>query len=234
MGESPYQDLVDAGGLEAVLRAACPDCDIEMQEASGAFGGYLAVVYKNDRSVRVQPMVGEREFFVAHKHRRMYLSWLTTTDLAEVTGSTATWLGGATARELAAAWPFADFVDVADAYESGDRIELGWQLFRQREYPALIEFIEAAMREPRLRRMYPFRSVWGMSFRPTADSYRVPGPWVRPADEGRVKVTEYGQEKPGVTYDPAEAVRVCMAEMDRLGVPSREEFLRAGETGISG
>jgi hypothetical protein len=229
-----YQDLVDAGGLRAVLEAACPGCDIEMQEASGAFGGYLAVVHRKDRSVRVQPFVRERLFHVGHLLRKTYLSWLTTTELDEAVGSVAMWLSGATARELAAAWPFADFVDVADAYESGDRIEFGWQMLRARKYRGYGEFVEVAMREPRLRRMFPFRALWGMSFRPTADEYRVPGPWVRTADGGRFTVTAHGQVNPGIAYDAEEAVRVCVAEMDRLGVPSREEFLRAGETGISG
>jgi hypothetical protein len=80
-------------------------------------------VTRNDRTVWVLPVVRDRQFLVRHELRATYLSWLRTTELTEVTGSAATWLGGATARELAAAWPFADFVD---AYESGDRIELKW------------------------------------------------------------------------------------------------------------
>ncbi|MFC9435729.1 DUF6193 family natural product biosynthesis protein [Nocardia sp. NPDC057030] len=86
------------------------------------------------------------------------------------------------------------------------------------------EFIEAAMREPRLRRMYPFTSMWWMSFRPTADEYRVPGPWVRSAGDGRFTVVADRRVEPDITYDAAEAVRVCLAEMDRLGVPSHEEL----------
>src|SRR4051794_17067139 len=118
MGEPLYQDVVDAGGLAAVLQAACPGCDIDLHDSRGAFGGFVVTASKGDRAVRVTPVVGERLFYLRHKVREMHLSRVTTTDLAEVTGSTATWLGGVTARELAAAWPFADFVDVADAYES--------------------------------------------------------------------------------------------------------------------
>lgn len=221
MGEPLYQDLVDAGGLDAVLRAACPGCDIQLMEAPGAFGGFRARVSKHDRAVTVLPIVRERLFRVRHLLRGTHLSWLATTDLAEVTGSAAAWLGGATARELAAAWPFADFADIADAFESGDRIELAWQFFRAYDERGLGEFVEAAMREPRLRRMYPFTSMFWMSFRPTADEYWVPGPWVRSAGDGRFTVVpeERWEEpgEPGVTYDAAEAVRVCLAEMDRLG-----------------
>jgi hypothetical protein len=218
MGESAYQDLVDAGGLEAVLRAACPGCDIELLDARGAFGGFAATVGKHDRAVKVLPLVRERLFRVRHLLRGTHLSWLATTDLTEVTGSAAAWLGGATARELAAAWPFADFADIADAFESGDRIELAWQLFRAYDERGLGEFIEAAMQEPRLRRMFPFTSVHWMSFRPTADEYRVPGPWVRSDGDGRFTVVAKDRrEGSGVTYDAAEAVRVCLAEMDRLG-----------------
>ncbi|MEU3649128.1 DUF6193 family natural product biosynthesis protein [Lentzea sp. NPDC034063] len=155
---------------------------------------------------------------------------MTTTELSEVTGSAAAWLGGATPRELAAAWPFADFVAVADAYESGDRTELSWQQYRANKRDGLGEFVEAAMREPRLRRMYPFKSMWWMSFRPTSDEYPVPGPWVRPAGAGRFTVAESRQVTPEITYDAAEAVRVCLTEMDRLGVPSPED-LRSRDSG---
>lgn len=98
MGEPPYQDLVDAGGLEAVLRVACPGCDIDMRDAPGAFGGFVATVSKGERAVYVVPLWDRRLFRVRHKLRGTYLSWLATTSLAEVTGSAATWLGGATAR----------------------------------------------------------------------------------------------------------------------------------------
>jgi len=225
MGESPYQDLVDAGGLGTVLRAACPGCDIRLLEAPGAFGGFWARVSKQDRAVTVLPIVRERQFRVQHLLRGTYLSRLATTDLTEVTGSAAAWLGGATARELAAAWPFADFADIADAFESGDRIEFTWQLFRADDGRGLGEFIEAAMREPRLRRMYPFTSMAWMSFRPTADEYEVPGPWVRSAGDGRFVVEpEDRDSESGTAYDAAGAVRMCLVEMERLGVPSPEQL----------
>lgn len=74
MGKSPYQDLVDADGLEAVLQAACPDCDIDMRDARGAFGGFVATVRKGDRAVYVIPLRGKRLFRVRHKLRETYLS----------------------------------------------------------------------------------------------------------------------------------------------------------------
>ncbi len=224
MGESLYPDLVGAGGLEAVLRAACPGCDIAMRESRGAFDGFVATVSRGDRAVKVMPYRDERLFRVRHQLRTAWLSWLATTDLAEVTGSASTWLGGATARELAAAWPFADFVDVADAYESGDKTELWWQLYRANDRLGLAEFVEAAMREARLRRMFPFRSMYWMSFRPTVNEYWVPGPWVRAVGNGRFTVVEDRRVEPAVTYDAVEAVQVCVAEIDRLGVPSPEQF----------
>lgn len=228
MGETQYEDLVEAGGLEAVLQAACRGCEVTTGDARGAFGGVKATVRQGDRAVHVTPAVAERLFHVRHQMREMYLSWVTTTELREVVESTAAWLGGATARELAADWPFADFVAVADAYESGDRIELAWQKFRASERHGLLEFVEAAMREPRLRRMFPFTSLWWMSFRPTADEYRVPGPWVRSAGGGRFTVVVDRRGEPEVTHDPAEAVRICLAEMDRLGVPSPEQLRARG------
>lgn len=96
-------------------------------------------------------------------------------------------------------WPFADFVDVADAYASGDRIEFQWQVYRAHKEFDLALFVEAAMREQRLRRMYPFRSMFWMSFRPTSAEYWVPGPWVRSAGEGRFTVVEDRCVEPDIT-----------------------------------
>lgn len=124
----------------------------------------MATVSKGDRAVYVLPRVRKRLFHVQHKLRTTYLSSLRTTELAEVTEAAATWLGGATARELAAAWPFADLVDIADAYESGDRIEFWWQAKLHHMHTSWMDdlgpFIEAAMQEPRLRRIFPFTSMY--------------------------------------------------------------------------
>jgi hypothetical protein len=57
-----YQDPVDAGGLKAVLQAACPGCDIEMRDARGAFGGFVAAVSRHDRVVTVLPLTDKRLF----------------------------------------------------------------------------------------------------------------------------------------------------------------------------
>ncbi|GLY49648.1 DUF6193 family natural product biosynthesis protein [Lentzea sp. NBRC 102530] len=217
MAESQYQALVAAGGLAAVLREACPGSDIDLRDAPGAFGGRVATVSEGGRAVYVMPQGGQPRFSVRHVLNGTYLSHVATTELAEVTGCAAAWLGGATPRELAAAWPFADFVDVADAYESGDRIEFAWQLKRADRTHGLHEFVEAAMREPRLRRLHPFTSHWWMSFRVAPREHRLGGPWVRAVGGGRFSVTE--ARKPHHDgHDAAEAVRACVAELDRLGV----------------
>ncbi|MBP2320403.1 hypothetical protein JOF56_000788 [Kibdelosporangium banguiense] len=234
MGESPYQDLVDAGGLRAVIEVACLGCEITVRDAPGAFGGYVVEASKGDRAVTVFPHRDKRLFRVRHKLRTAYLSWVATADLTGVTGLAASWLGGATPQELADVWPFADFVDVATAYESGDRIEFMWQQFRAHPRHDLGEFIDAAMTEPQLRRMYPFMSMYWMSFRPTADEYRVPGPWVRAVGDGRFTIVEDRRVEPDITFDAGEAVRVCLTEMDRLGVPSSEELSARERSSPSG
>ncbi|GGN23248.1 hypothetical protein GCM10011609_75880 [Lentzea pudingi] len=219
MGRSLCQHVVDAGGLEIVLREACPGGDIELETFPGAL---TATVTQGDRSVRVSLWRQQRQFRIRYVLRKASLAYLTTTDLAEFTGSVALWLGGATARELAAAWPsFADFVAVADAFENGDRLEFIWQMDRALGQHGLGEFIEAAMREPRLRRLYPFTSHWWMSFKVAPDAHRWDGPWVRALGDGRFSVTGVRYpDRVDVDYDAAEAVRVCVAELDRLGVPS--------------
>jgi len=221
MGESPNQDLTDAGGLRAVIESACPDCEIELREFPG---GHEAMASRGDRAVRVFQVRDKRLFWLSYRLRTTFLNRVSTTDLAVCTGSLATWLGGATPREFAAAWPFAGFVDVADAYESGDRTELAWQRFRLHDRFRLDEFVEAAAAEPRLRRMFPFTSMFWMSFRPTAEEYTVPGPWVRGLGDGRFTVGEDRYAEPDITYAAVEAVRVCLAEMDRLGVPGPAEI----------
>ena len=56
----------------------------------------------------------------------------------------------------------------------------------------------------------------------------MPGPWVRPAGDGRFTVAESRQVEPEITYDAAEAVQVCLAEMTWLGVPSPEDLRSRG------
>jgi hypothetical protein len=94
---------------------------------------------------------------------------------------------------------------------------------RSKEF-AFEEFIEAAMREPRPRRKVPFPSMYWMSFRPTADEYWGTGPWVQSAGNGRFTAVQHRRVEPGITYDAAETARVCLAAMDRLGVPSPGEL----------
>jgi len=85
-------------------------------------------------------------------------------------------------------------------YESGDRTELGWQQYRANKKDGLGEFVEAAMREPR---------VWAVA-------------------GGRFTVGENRSVEPDITYAAAEAVQVCLAEMERLGVPSPEDLRSRG------
>ncbi|MGW6448730.1 DUF6193 family natural product biosynthesis protein [Lentzea sp. NPDC055074] len=226
MGRSPYQDVADAGGLEIVLRGACPGGVVEVEVFPGC---YNATVAQGDRSVDVSLLRREREFSVKHRLRGVWLSRVTTTDLAEFTGWVAMWLGGATARELAVTWPSADFVAVADALESGDEVELRWQQCRAINMNGLGEFVASVMREPRLRPLYPFMSHWWMSFKVAPTAYRMGGPWVRALGGGRFSVTEVRYpDRVDVEYDAADAVRVCVAELERLGVLSPEELTSPG------
>jgi hypothetical protein len=209
-----WDGVIDIEGLRAALATACPDSEIETLDWPRSIVG---TARRDDRAVAVHWLRDRSVFEVRFRWRNRFMNRVIRTDLADATGSAATWLGGATPREFATAWPFADFVGVANALESGDRIEYAWQTYRvdPRHHRG---FIEAAMREPRLREMFPFTSMWWMSFRPTADEFRVPGPWVRAAGDGRFTVVVDRRVEPVIDYDAAEAVQVCVAEMDRLGV----------------
>ncbi|MEV6602969.1 DUF6193 family natural product biosynthesis protein [Kutzneria sp. NPDC051319] len=218
--------MIDVDGLRAALEHTCPDGEIEAWDNPG---GPKVEVRRGERAASVFWHREKSVFWVSYRLSRGFMNRAARTDLAEVTGSAATWLGGATAREFAVVWPFADFVDVADAYESGDRIEYCWQLFRAHPRFGLDQFIDAAMREPRLRQMFPFTSMWWMSFRPTAEEFRVPGPWVRAADNGRYTIVENRPVETDIDYSPAEAVQVFVTEMDRLGVPRPEDLRSPSE-----
>jgi hypothetical protein len=217
--------VTDLEGLRAAVANACPDCECEAHDNPG---GPSVIARRDDRAVKVFWHREKSVFHVYFRWREWFMNRVIRADLPDATGSAATWLGGAPPREFAAAWPFADFVDVADAFESGDRIEYAWQTYRA--HPRHHDgFIEAAMREPRLREMFPFTSMWWMSFRPTADEFRVPGPWVRAAGGGRFTVMVDRRVEPEIDYDAAEAVQVCVAEMDRLGVPRPAELTPRSE-----
>ncbi|MFC0540506.1 DUF6193 family natural product biosynthesis protein [Kutzneria chonburiensis] len=218
--------MIDIHGLRAALEQACPDCEIDAHDWPG---GPAVVLRRGDRAAEVFWHREKSVFRVRYSWPRMFMNRVHWTDLAEAAGSAATWLSGATPREFAAAWPFADFVAVADAFESGDRIEYRWQVYRAhlRDHR---EFIEVALTEPRLRCMFPFTSMWWMSFRPTADEFRVPGPWVRAVGNGRFTVVPQDRRiEPEIDYGPAEAVQVCVVEMDRLGVPRPEDLTPRSE-----
>jgi hypothetical protein len=227
VSESLDLDEIDVDGLRAALETACPDCEIEAHDMPGGpvvrlrRGERVAEVFlhRQGAAFRVSYLVGEAPLRRAR-----------TPELAVAIGSATTWLGGATPREFAAAWPFADFVAIADAFERGDRIERAWQSALVHDPFRLTDFIAAAMKEPRLRSMYPFVQMGWMSFRPTADEFLVPGPWVLGLgqDDGRFKVcSEHGDRwhgEPIAVCDAETAVRLCVAEMDRLGVPRPEEL----------
>lgn len=210
---------IDVDGLRAALENACPDSEIESRDWPG---GPAVVLRRGDRGAEVFWHREESVFRVRYSWPRMFMNRVRRTDLAEAAGSAATWLSGATPREFAAAWPFADFVDVADAFEGGDRIEYRWQVFRAHpgHHGALIP---AAMNEPRLRCMFPFTSMGWLGVRPTADEFMVPGPWVYKNGDGRFKVCSGSRDRwfgePLAVCDAEAAIRVFVAEMDRLGIP---------------
>ncbi|MEV6602970.1 DUF6193 family natural product biosynthesis protein [Kutzneria sp. NPDC051319] len=220
-------DLIDVDGLRAALEHACPDCEIKAWDNRG---GPKVEARRGERAASVFWHREKSAFRVSYLVGKAILRHARTPDLGVATASAATWLGGATSREFAAAWPFADFVAIADAFERGDRIERMWQSALVHDSFRLEGFIPVAMNEPRLRCMYPFVQMGWLSFRPTADEFHVPGPWVLGLgqDDGQFKVCSGSGDRwhgePIAICDAETAVRLCVTEMDRLGVPRPEDL----------
>ncbi|EWM12269.1 DUF6193 family natural product biosynthesis protein [Kutzneria sp. 744] len=225
-------DLIDVDGLRAALEHACPESEIETWDMPG---GPKVRLNRGGRAVEVFWHREKSAFWTSYGVGKRSLRRVRATDLMVAIDSAATWLSGATPREFAAAWPFADFVAIADAYERGDRIEYSWQSALVHDPFGLTGFIAAAMNEPRLRTMYPFVQMGWMSFRPTVDEFLVPGPWVSGSrqDDGVFKVCSVDRDRwhgePLAVGDAETAVRVVVAEMDRLGVPRPEDLRSPSE-----
>ncbi|WP_433261323.1 DUF6193 family natural product biosynthesis protein [Actinosynnema sp. CS-041913] len=179
-----------------------------------------AVVRHEDRRVDVGMGIQERVFLMRFRVHDVELASGTTSDLAAVAGSIATWTGGALVRDLSAAWPFAQFSPWSEAYERGEGIEWRWQRYvGHRGLPphltALRPFLVAAMGQPRLRALYPFTSMYTLGFRPTIRYVESDGPWVQSLDDGRFRVRGRGGKEVGVD-DADHSVTLALAVLDTI------------------
>lgn len=224
-------DLIDVDGLRAALEHACPDSEIETNAKPD-----IAVVTarRRDRAVKVFPHPERNIFQLRYLAGESSLRHARTPDPAVVLGSAKTWLDGAAVPDLVAAWPFVNVVAIVDRVEHDERIERMWQSRLAHDHSRHGGFIAAAGKEPRLRRMYPFTSMGWLGFRPTANEFYVPGPWVERGGDGRFKICSTSWDRwygggPIAVGEAETAVRVVVAEMDRLGVPKPEDLRSPSE-----
>jgi len=221
---SLYPDIAHASSLRLALRSefdqAGYDLDVLLPAAPG-WRDVGAVVRNEDRNVDVvmgsQERVFTMQFWAPHG---LHLASGSTSELAAVGGSIHLWLGGALLRDLNAAWPFVQFSPWAEACERGKGIEYTWQRYvtnaqHAPHLTALHSFLAAAIREPRLRALYPFTSIGTLGFRPTVHHKRSIGLWVQPLGDGRYRVRGPGPREVGAA-DAAGSVELALTVLDAL------------------
>ena len=218
-----YPDIAQASSLQAALksefdRTGC-DLDVHLPSAPG-WRDVGAVVRNEDRSVDVVMGLRERVFTMQFWAHRVYLAHGSTSELGAVGESIQSWLTGVPVRQLNAAWPFVKFSPWSEACERGEGIEYTWQryLLNPQQAPQLTtlhSFIAAAIRQPRLRALYPFTSMNTLGFRPTVHYTHSVGPWVQPLGDDRYLVRGPGRHEVGVA-DAAGSVELALTVLDAI------------------
>lgn len=202
---SRYPDVAAAGDLRKALQDTFDSVGIPMTAQHMEAPGWVlthAVVHAADRQVHVHMTSGGRAFALDLGVPGFQMAHGRTADLREVAAAIATFLNGATLRQLGAAWPFVTFSPFAAAFERGepDAIAYRWQQLldpttaRTRQLPDLRDFLVAAIGEPRLHALYPFTSHYDLGFRRSVLHTQSQAlAWVRPLGEGRYLIA--GQDR---------------------------------------
>ena len=176
-----YPDVVHAGSLAELFRRLLADSGTPIRCTPCGTGH--ARISCGPRTAEITLAVRERSFQVTFWSAGAAMLIGSTPEPQLLARAAAEWLvRRPTTAELAQAFPFARPDADAEAYENGTITERRW-----REYlaaapvPQLAPLIEAASREPMLRRLFPFTSMWTLSFsRCTGFPYTTDCPAVTP------------------------------------------------------
>jgi hypothetical protein len=217
-----YPDIVAAGSLAEAVRQAVPDhdlADLVSGDPSSSAG-----VKRGSRHAGIGLALKKRLFFFTLSQDGQVLLSNGYTDIGAVGGATATWVEGATVSQVHEGYPFVPVSDWALAYEDGRAVEFEWERILDddrpistyprgpiRRRPLVEAMLEAAVREPILRRLYPVFDHDCLSFsRCTGYPPAFVGPSIDVRSNGTYRVSHISR----VEFETAEeAVREVVSRM---------------------
>lgn len=153
-----YPDVAEMGGLPAALAAVAARDGAGVGEiVAGGFHRNVAVALMSDRGRVTVTLVVDRRVFSIRVVVDGY-DWAAggASSLSDVVGVAAAWRGGATLRQLCAAFPFMTTDPVALGYEAGDPLGAYWEVnLTDPELTEVRPLLRAARRHPRLSGLFP-------------------------------------------------------------------------------
>lgn len=183
MNSEFYPDVIKAGGLAAAIeeRAAKSDTPITVTQNPKPNSGSVAIVSSapGRSSLEVFTRTESRAFQVIGRSGGVEIVTGVTEELQEVMAVGAAWGAGTAVPRMREAFPFLQFVPVAEAHERGPAaaVTAQWEMLLAEasatpQFPEFAAVLEAAYVEPRLRSLFPFTSHWTVAF-----SSRTGGPY---------------------------------------------------------
>nr|CTQ89095.1 hypothetical protein [Kibdelosporangium sp. MJ126-NF4] len=218
-----YPDIAEATSLQIALQREFNHLGHQLTAlpARDAPGWRFVGARVEDAHRHTSVVMGilERVFTMEFWAARVHMASGNTADLRAVAGAIRIWQSGSPVRTLNSEWPFVHFSPLAEAHERGEAAEFTWQQYldNPKNAPQLLRlnsFIATAIREPRLRALFPFTSMDTLGFSQTPGYPHSGGcPWVTPLDDGRYLITTSDGHELG-TADAAGSVAHVLAALD--------------------
>ncbi|RKT17746.1 hypothetical protein BX285_2136 [Streptomyces sp. 1114.5] len=175
MDSELYPDLAAAGSLGALLERTAAELALDITVVPGLWGVTSAGISASapGRKPLDVHIGSERRWFgVTGTTHGIEMISGATTDLRDVVRAGVAWGSGKSLRDLHELLPWLESSEFAQAVERGpaEAVDLAWGRLRRQaaeapEFPEFGELVEATHAEPRLRRLFPFASMWRVGFR---------------------------------------------------------------------
>jgi hypothetical protein len=171
-----YPDVLAEGSLATVLQAAA-DVDgisvpIAVSESDPLYHATVASRLPYRNKLTISAYTWKRWWSIRGTESTQALELIggNTDDLAQIVRAAQAWRGGTALTEIRRTAPFVHLTgrfEVPD-HDPAQLAESEWQHLRTRaaeaDAPEFQALIEAAYREPALRALYPFTSMWTLRF----------------------------------------------------------------------
>ncbi|WP_199551034.1 DUF6193 family natural product biosynthesis protein [Streptomyces sp. N35] len=223
-----YPEVVQAGSLQNALQTVADrvghDLVIELTSSPG-WRHVAAEVAADGCSAKVLMALTERDFIVDCWTDGVHMASGSTQDLYAVVGALRSWLRKPRVLELVAQWPFLRTWELARAHERGEAVPVRWRQLREAvarmSDTALLELVEAAHEEERLRVLSPGRSMYWLTFsRRAAPPICHDLPRAMPIGNGRYRV-RFDDGRQQELDGAAETVAAILAGLPNDAVPQR-------------